>query len=155
MLSRGAKIVPASGSAITNAVGVGKIEIIQLLLSYATDADLDSSRDALNWAAAAGYVNTVKLLIEHGFNVNTTAKHCIVGETPLLAACEFKKMNSQRMSVAKLLIEEGANVNARNQNGKTATELLVQNDSEGLLREDVQLQQLLAGTDTRCDKSVV
>lgn len=48
------------------------------------------------------------------------------------------------MAVAKLLVKEGADVN-----GKTAAELLVLDDFDGLLQEDTELQQLLARTDTR------
>lgn len=150
LLGHGAKVVSAPGksSAITNAAGVGNAEVVRLLISHANDAELDGSRDALNWAAARGRMNTAELLIEHGFDVNASTKDCIVGETPLLAACELKKVNPQRIAIAKLLMKNGADVNARNQDGKTAAELLVQNGSDGLLRKDAELQQLLGWTDT-------
>lgn len=149
LLSRGAKIISTLGnfSAITNAAGAGHTEVLGLLISHANDVELDGSRDALNWAAAKGSIDTAKLLIERGFDVNASIKDDFVGKTPLLAACEAKKLNSQRIAVAKLLMKNGADVNARNQDGKTAAELLVQNDSEGLIREDIELQQLLAGID--------
>ena len=148
-LSRCAKIfsVPRKTSAMMNAASVGNTKVVQLLISHANQAELDGSRDALNWAAARGRIDTVKLLIERGFDVNTRIKDCFVGETPLLVTCEFEKMNPQRTMIAKLLIKDGADVNARNQDGKTAAELLVQNDSKGLIREDAELQQLLTGTD--------
>lgn len=151
LLSRGAKVVSAPGktSAITDAAGASDAEVVRLLLSHANDAELEKSRDALNWAAASGRIDTAKLLIEHGYDVNATTKDCIVGETPLLAACAPKKVTPQRTEVAKLLVKHGADVNARNQDGMTAAELLVQNGSEGLLREDAELQQLLGWTDTR------
>jgi ankyrin repeat protein len=150
LLSRGAKIVSALGkiSAITNTASAGNIEVVRLLISHANDAEIDSSSDALNWAAARGRIDAVKLLIRRGFDVNARTKDCQVGETPLLAACESKKVTPQRMAVAKLLLKHGADVNARNQDGKTTTELLFQNNSNGLLRKDTELQQLLAGTDT-------
>lgn len=50
---------------------------------------------------------------------------------------------------AKLLVKEDADVNARGQNGKTAAKLLVHDDPDGILREDTEFQQLLAGNDTR------
>lgn len=150
LLSRGAKIVSASGktSVITNAVSAGNIEVVRLLISHANDAELNSSPDALNWAAARGRIDAVRLLIGRGFDVNARTKDCQVGETPLLAAFESKKVTPQRIAVAKLLLKHGADVTARNQDGKTATELLFQNDSDGLIHEDTELQQLLAGTDT-------
>ena len=84
LLSRGAKIlsVPDKISAITNAAGVGNVEVIRLLISHANDAKLDGSREALNWAASRGRVDAAKCLMEHGFDVNATKKGCIVGETP-------------------------------------------------------------------------
>lgn len=139
---------PGKTSAITNAAGGGNAEAVQLLLFHANEAELEASREALNWAAAGGRIDTAKVLIEHGFDVNVTTKDCFVGEPPLLAACGFKKMNPERMAVAKLLIKAGADVNARGYEGKTAAELLVRNDGGGLIRENVELQQLLAGTDT-------
>ena len=83
LLGRGAKVVsaPRKITAITNAAGAGNTEVIRLLLSHADDAELDGSRDALNWAAAGGRIDTVRLLIEHGFSVNVIVKDCIVGET--------------------------------------------------------------------------
>lgn len=151
LLSRGAKVVSAPGktSAITNAAAVDNADVVRLLIAHANDAELDGSRNALNLAAARGRIDTAKLLIEHGFDVNATTKDCTVGETPLLAACELKKVNPQRIEVAKLLVKHGADVNARNRDGMTAAELLVQNGSEGLLREDAKLQQLLGWKDTR------
>lgn len=150
LLSQGAKVISAPGksSAISNAAGGGDVEVVRLLLSHANDAELDSSLDALNWAAGGGHIEVVKLLIEHGFDVNVTTEDPFVGKTPLLATCKFNRLDPERMAVAKLLIKEGADVNARDQNGKTAAELLVQNDDDRLIQEDPELQQLLAGTHT-------
>lgn len=145
LLSRGAKV----GSAISSAAGRGNAEVVRLLIYNATDAEINGSRDALNWAAASGRVDAAKVLIEHGFDVNASTKDYYVGETPLLAACEEKKVTPQRMAVAKLLIKSGADVNTRNQDGKSAAELLVQFDHDGLYRQDVELQQLLGMTSTR------
>ena len=148
LLSRGAKIIsmPDKISAITNAAGVGNVEVIRLLISHANDAELDSSREALNWAAARGRIDTTRFLIEHGFDVNATMAKCIVGETPLIAVCQSKYPNPQRIAVAKLLIKNGADINARDKTGTTAAEMLLQGD---LLQEDTDSQQLLAKLDTR------
>ena len=107
--------------------------------------ELGASRGALNFAAASGRINAAKPLIESSFNVNVITKDCIVGETPLFAACELRRMTPQRMMVAKLLLKQGADASARSQDGKTVAGLLVQNDSDGLFGEDTDLQQLLAG----------
>lgn len=145
LLSRGAKIVSRCKlSAITDAAGAGNIKVVELLLSHANEVDMDASRDALHWAAASGRMDTAKLLIERGFDVNATTKDCLVGETPLFAMCEIKKLDPPRMAVAKFLVEKGANIHARNRDGRTVAELLVQNDRDGLIREDPELQQLIA-----------
>ncbi|KAL8812725.1 MAG: hypothetical protein Q9223_002255 [Gallowayella weberi] len=80
LLDRGAKIVspPYPGSAIVTAAGRGNPEVVRLLLSHATDADLASSREAMHWAAASGRVEVVKLLIEHGFDINETVENCFI-----------------------------------------------------------------------------
>ena len=150
LLGRGAKVVsaPRKISAITNAAGAGNTEVVRLLLSHADDAELDGSRDALNWAAAGGRIDTVRLLIEHGFSVNVIVIDCIVGETPLLAACGSRKMTPQRIAVARLLVKEGADISARGEDGMTAAELLIHNDTDGLLQEDTELQEILTRTDT-------
>ena len=120
-------------SAITNAAGASDVEVIQVLLSHATDVDLDGSREALNWAAARGRLDTAKLLIEHGFDVNAATEDCIVGRTPLIAACQSLYRDIDKTGATKLLVENGADVNARNKDGWTAAEMLLQDDS---LRED-------------------
>lgn len=145
LLSRGAKIVSRCKlSAITDAAGAGNTKVVKLLLSHANEMDMDASRDALNWAAASGRMDTVKLLIERGFDVNVTTEDRYVGETPLLATCEIKKLDPPRVAVAKFLVEKGADIHARNRDGKTVAELMVQNDRDGLIREDPELQQLIA-----------
>lgn len=144
LLSRGAKIlsVPDKILAITNAAGVGNVEVIRLLNFHANDVELDRSRETLNWAASRGRVDAAKFLIEHGFDVNATLDGCLVGETPLIAVSQPKYPNSERIAIAKLLIENGADVNTRDETGTTAAEMLLQDD---LLQEDTDSQQLLAG----------
>lgn len=118
LLSQGAKIIAAPGktSAITNAAGAGNTKIILVLLSHADDAELKSSRDALNWAAARGRLETVDLLIEQGFDVNAFTKDCCIGETPLLAICQGKEPYPQ---VIRRLLDKGANISIQSSNGDT------------------------------------
>ncbi|KAL9578773.1 MAG: hypothetical protein Q9212_005506 [Teloschistes hypoglaucus] len=113
-LDRGAQInfSPNSPSAIVNAAGGGNAKVVQLLLSHATDADLASSREAMHWAAASGRIEVVKLLIDHGFNINEIVEDCYVGKTPLLATCP-KTRDSKTLVMASFLIEKGARISAR------------------------------------------
>ena len=142
LLDRGAPIIcePSKDSAITNAAGGDNFGVMQLLCSRANDTDLDASREALNWAASHGRIDTVKLLIEYGFDVNATTERCIIGETPLIAVCQTPDRNPHRSTVAKFLLEHGADVNARDKNGTTAAEMLRKDDE---IMEDADLKELL------------
>jgi len=66
LLSRGAKIMasPRESSAISDAAGAGSTEVVRMLLSHADEADIKSSRDALNCAAAAGRLDNLNMLID-------------------------------------------------------------------------------------------
>lgn len=57
----------------------------------------------LHQAVARGHDSVVRLLLSHGAGVHTEDDH---GETPLQVACEYG-----RLKTAKLLLEEGADVN--------------------------------------------
>ena len=147
LLDRGAPIIcePSKDSAITNAAGGDNFEVMQLLCSRANDTELDASREALNWAASNGRVDTVKLLIEYGFDVNAITEGCVIGETPLIAVCQSPDRNPHRIAVAKLLLEHGADVNARDKTGTIAAEMLLKDDE---LMEDADLKELLAKIQT-------
>lgn len=76
LLSRGAKFVSAPGQNLCHNECSRRRQYkgSRLVFSHANDAELDGSRDALNWAAAGGRMDTVKLLIEHGFDFNVTTE---------------------------------------------------------------------------------
>lgn len=147
LLSRGARIIcePSKNSAITNAAGGDNFEVVRLLCSHANDAELKASGEALNWAASGGRIDTVKLLLEYGFDVNATTEGCIIGKTPLVAVCQSTFPSPHRIAVAKLLLEKGADINARDKNGTSAAEMLLKDDELG---EDTNLQQLLTRIET-------
>ena len=151
LLGRGARIVPATsgkGSALADAAGVGKTEVIRLLLAHAEETDLAGSTDALHWAAARGREDAAKLLIENGFDVNRVITDCPVGETPLLATCAVRKISPERLAVAKVLIDNGADVYQRGGDGQTAAELLWQSSIKALIPGDKGVLQRLAPAST-------
>ena len=80
----------------------------QITKSAAAEPDVDIWK-----AAASGNIEAIKQHLETGTDVN--AKESAGGGTPLLVAATFG-----RADAAKLLIEKGANVNARSNDGATA-----------------------------------
>ena len=66
---------------------------------------------ALLIAAASGHVDTLRLLIERGSNVNLADDH---SDTALMSAVRAGSIES-----VKLLLVSGADVNARDQAGRT------------------------------------
>jgi ankyrin repeat protein len=72
---------------------------------------IGDGRSMLHEAAAGGLLDIVKLLIEHGANVNLLSLSL---QSPLWEAC-----NAGQTEVALYLISAGANVNSRNVGGYT------------------------------------
>ena len=73
-------------------------------------------------------------------------KNVLWVKPPPIAVCQSTYPNPHRIAVAKLLLENGADVNARDKNGTTAGEMLLKDDE---LKGDTDLQQLLARIETR------
>lgn len=121
LLSQNAKIIGPPGqlgkwSAITNAAAAGNVAIIQMILSHADNTDLDASRDALMYAAAAGHVDMIIYLVEQGFDVNAFIKDGPMGETPLLTMFLKKEQYPQ---VITTLLQNGADPSVQSSKGDT------------------------------------
>ncbi|KAL9034379.1 MAG: hypothetical protein Q9180_005441 [Flavoplaca navasiana] len=119
LLDCGARIVKDSNpdvSAIITAVATHNTSMLSLLLSYADDADIRTSYEALHFAAKYGYLDAVEVLLNHGIDVNT---HLPVSdyETPLASACRGTKPNSE---MVRRLLERGADVKFQDTSGSTA-----------------------------------
>ena len=76
-----------------------------------TDYNIGST-PLLMWAAARGYMNTVKFLVEQGTDINAQDEY---GNTALIRAARNGDMDK-----VKFLVEQGANINAQDKGGKTA-----------------------------------
>ncbi|MCG8340757.1 MAG: ankyrin repeat domain-containing protein, partial [Cytophagales bacterium] len=97
-----------------------------------TLADTSNERSPLWWAAYMGNTEIVKLLIAKGVEVDEVDKNNI---TPLAAACdestnmhnedESSKME-QHKGVIKLLVENGATVDAKNSDGLTLLQTIIE-----------------------------
>ena len=110
-------------------------------------AGYDLNRNYLTYFAAKGEYSWVKTYLDAGLDPNTSAyydesfkekfndafdndKYNIEHyKYPLIAACKFKNYD-----IAKLLLEKGADVNAKNDNGETALIIAAQNDHTEIVK---------------------
>jgi ankyrin repeat protein len=111
------------------AAGFGRTDSCELLLEY--ESSLMHARDsddstALLCAVGTGPIDTVKLLLSGGADVNASNSSKY---TALMAAC-FR----ERIDVAGLLIEAGADINAASHEGICALTIAVQVNSAPLVQ---------------------
>lgn len=93
----------------------GSVEVANLLVTRGESvSELDSNGETpLFWAVANGKATTAEFLIKSGANVNATN---FFGATPLLVAAR----NAQAPDLIKVLVSDGANVNAKDRQGENA-----------------------------------
>jgi ankyrin repeat protein len=106
LLARGADAKAAAQPALTMAVTMRCSKCVDLLV--AKDLDRDAYTGALADVAVLGDSNAVRLMLDHGADVNAFDP---LGRTPLMYAAVSDLIP---VDVVKLLIERGADVNARN-----------------------------------------
>ena len=94
-------------------------EKVRRLLALGADIDIRNykGKTALHYAAKAGFLEVINLLIERGATVDATGND---GETPLFDAIRstIKDSQKQRAAIEALLVA-GANPNYKNQKGLT------------------------------------
>ncbi len=116
----------ADVSALMIAAEFGHLDCVELLLEKGADVQFASeSGNALHFAALTDRKDIGRLLIERGVNVNTTGKRIVSfrndpGFTPLMYAAMTERNDP---ALVQLLIDRGANVNARASSGETALSL--------------------------------
>jgi ankyrin repeat protein len=94
---------------------------VETLLNNGADIEAknEDGSTPLDWAAAFAQTDILKQLIQRGARTRVTDRY---GNTPLISAaceCAVATMNSA-YDVMRILLDQGANVNARNKEGKTA-----------------------------------
>eukprot|EP00094_Tigriopus_californicus_P009181 TCALIF_08851-PA protein Name:"Similar to Ankrd17 Ankyrin repeat domain-containing protein 17 (Mus musculus)" AED:0.38 eAED:0.38 QI:0/0.53/0.37/0.75/1/1/16/0/2553 len=101
-------------SLLSLACSAGYFELAQVLIAMRAnieDRGMKGDCTPLMEAASAGHLDIVKLLINHGANVNAQSQS---GNTPLMHACA-----GGHEAVVKALLDAGANVEDHNENGHT------------------------------------
>ncbi len=117
LLDRGAEIKhPKRGfTALHKAAGWGRVEVMKLLLERGAHVEAFETRSttALH---EAGTTSSISFLLSQGFNIE--ARSSTKGNTPLLEAAHDGSTRA-----VELLLNSGADINARNDKGETALHL--------------------------------
>jgi len=136
---------------LMNAAYNGQKEVVELLIANGADVNAKSvggnneGSTALMFAAQAGQKEVVELLIAKGADVNARSTD---GETPLMYAVQcagvfhpdvfgvrsYAKNLAIQKATMKVLIANGADVNARDNKGKTAADWAPGADIKEMLR---------------------
>ena len=105
------------------------LEIVRLLITNEAEVNPKSedSITALHYASISGQLDVVKLLLDHGADMEAEHEQC---GTPPQMSCRFPVLN--RNEIIELLVEKGANVNASGGSTETPLQLLCQNGLEGI-----------------------
>ena len=99
-----------------HAVFKGRFEIAKLLLEYGADIDAGLYKP-LHEAVAEGKLKRVKFLLSSGAGVNCIRPHD--DSTPLHVITERSAINKNKIEIAKLLLDAGANINQQNHYNNT------------------------------------
>lgn len=105
LIASGADINSGHGGALFTSLHHGNIEIAKIILETDPNLDAEGTVNAFENAIFSGSIATVKLLINHGADVN--AQGGTFGSA-LRAAC----FEPSSVEIIKLLLEHGANANA-------------------------------------------
>lgn len=108
----------AGESALMYAALHGDVENLKLLIAKGAAVN-QPGWTALHYAASAGQVEAARLLLEHSAYIDAASEN---GTTPLMLAARQKQL-----TVAQLLVREGADPSLRNEGGYTAADYLERN----------------------------
>jgi len=105
LLAKGADAKAAGEPALAMAVSMRCPKCLDLLVPKVTDKDAYTA--ALGEISQLGDVNSVRVMLDHGANVNAADP---LGRTPLMYAAASDTLS---LDVIKLLVDRGANLNAK------------------------------------------
>lgn len=121
-------VLPASAGEIHEAATRGDLVKVKALLEKdgrLLDAKGDHEKQPMHWAAQAGHLEIVKLLLTKGAPVNCKN---VISETPLHYASAMG-----HKEIAELLLAKGADVKAKTTNGDTPLNYAVQHNRTGII----------------------
>lgn len=107
----------AGETALMYAALQGELETVKLLLSRGAEVN-QPGWTALHYAASGGQLSVVQLLLEHHAYIDAASPN---GTTPLMMAAR-----QQRPTVARYLVEQGADPTLANEAGLTAADYFEQ-----------------------------
>ena len=102
-------------TALRAAVQEGETETVELLCEMGANVNAEGDDTPLYCAAAEGYLDIVKILIDYGAYVNKAVEY---GTTPLHIACCWEQYD-----VAKYLLEHGADPTAVDDDGYSCLQM--------------------------------
>lgn len=122
LLQQGAdinEIGPHGWPLLIHAVHSGDVEVVRFLLDSGADPDSTDSeaKNAMHHAAMRGRTEVVRFLIERGFAVDTHENYRQY--TPLHLLCAHSPRDTDQ-ATATLLLDAGAQIDARTKDGSTA-----------------------------------
>jgi ankyrin repeat protein len=120
---------------LANATGDNKIEAVELLLELGADVNYSEGHGtALHTACAYEYPQVAEILIKHGADVNAVGDE---GWTPLFHAAE-----AWNAEMIQLLLSHGARRDARDHEGRTASDVARRSLDEATRKAEAALTAL-------------
>ncbi|KAJ5655669.1 hypothetical protein N7507_007619 [Penicillium longicatenatum] len=118
---------------LARAANQGNKAIVQFPLEKGADIESkgDNGLTPLLWAAWKGHEAVIRLLFDHNADIKTKDEQ--YGRTALAWAAREAKY-SMSEAVAQLLVDRGANIESKSDNGQTALELAAERGRKGVVK---------------------
>ena len=120
----------SGSSPLVNAVYFGHTETVKLLLAFDKQSgyinlEKQDGNELLLLAAGLGHADIINEIIDYGISANARG---LKQRTPLMAAAAFNKPDA-----VKMLLDKGANTDAKDEDGKTAIDVAKENGNDEIV----------------------